>query len=144
MKIRTKGGIKVFGVYETLFVIVAVAGVLLVGFLVYWGIEHCDPLFPELETITIGDPSGTVITRTQIEDCPYIDPLSCIDKEVYTGTIVGVHPDKIIFEDGFVLMASRIDDFGYKIGSDHIIEIGITMSEFGGGWRVVKGVTILN
>ena len=98
----------------------------------------------DVEIITIGDPGGTLITRTQIKDCPYNSIFACIDKEIYTGIIIEVDSGKIVFEDGCVLMADYIGNFYYKIGSEHIIEVEFVTSEFGGGWKVVREVIILN
>ena len=95
----------------------------------------------QTETITIGEFGDTIITRTQSEGCK--GNLGCIDKEIYTGIIIEANPDKIVFEDGCVLMASHIDWFVYKIGFKHAIEVDIYISDFGCG-RIVRVVTILN
>ena len=77
----------------------------------------------EIETITIGDPGGTIINRTQFVG--FDNDSMYIQSEVYTGTISKVESDKIVFEDGYVLIAQKVDLFGYKIDSKHIIEVDI-------------------
>ena len=90
-----------------------------------------------IETITIGEFGGTIITRTQTEGCD--GNFGCIDKEIYTGTVTEVESNKLIFEDGYILHAIRIDGFNYKLGCEHVIEVDIY-----GASRIVKEVTILN
>ena len=90
----------------------------------------------EIETITIGDPGGTIINRTQFVG--FDNDSMYIQSEVYTGTISKVESYKIVFEDGYVLIAQKVELFGYKIGSKHIIEVDI----FNSG-RIVENVYIL-
>ena len=128
-------------------VFIACMGILCVVVFLYgpsFGAYLDSTLEGDVETITIGDSSGTLITRTQIKDCPYNSIFACIDKEIYTGIIIEANQDKIVFEDGCVLMADYIGNFYYKIGAEHTIEVEFVTSEFGGGWKVVRMVTILN
>ena len=98
----------------------------------------------DTETITIGDTGDTIIIRTQEVDCHNIDPLICVRKEIFTGVVINVDSDKIIFEDGVVLIGRGIDRFTYKIGSKHRIEVSIEITGLGYNWRALRSVTILN
>ena len=98
----------------------------------------------QIETVTIGNVNGTIINRTQEVGCN--SDLIHVKSEVYTGIVVDVivvdalsNTGKIVFEDGYVLMAQKVNSFMYKLGSEHIIVVDI--------WnrgRIVEEVTILN
>ena len=117
---------------------IAILWFAIIGYMVLVSTSEPSPT----ETITIGEFGDTIITRTQSEGCN--NDLRCIDKEIYTGIIIEVDSDKIVFEDGCVVMAEGIDWFVYKIGSKYAIEMDIYMADFGYCGRIVSGVTILN